>query len=86
MEQNNVEYNKLVADKIAAASNLKADAPWQQCFRTNSTYLDCPVANYENDTFTMNVIVHNPSTQDLSTARVAVPPGKYSAKAFNMES
>jgi len=86
MEQNNVEYNKLVADKIAAATNLKADAPWQQCFRTNSTYLDCPVANYENDTFTMNVIVHNPSTQDLSTARVAVPPGNYSAKAFNMES
>ena len=85
MEQNNVEYNKLVADKIAAATNLKSDAPWQQCFRTNSTYLDCPVVNYENETFTMNVIVHNPSSLDLSTARVAVPSGKYSASAFNME-
>lgn len=83
MQENNKVYSSQVSDKIEELSGFKTD-DWQQCFRTNSTYLDCPVNQVAtNKTWTMNVAVHNPSTLDLSTAKIAVPPGEYSATAFD---
>jgi hypothetical protein len=53
---------------------------------TNTTYLDCPVANFskEND-FTMSIAIHSPSANDLKSAKVAVPKGSYEAMVFDKE-
>lgn len=57
-----------------------------QCSRTNSTYLDCPVANYaEKSDYTMSVAVHNPSALPMKQASFAVPHGHYKVQAFNKE-
>lgn len=55
-----------------------------QCFKTNSTYLDCPVAEYASkEDYEMSVAIQNPSTVDMSSARIAVPHGHYKVEAFN---
>ena len=58
-----------------------------QCENTNSTYMACPSAAKENETsWEMTVAIHNPSSLDLNTARIAVPNGdNYTAKHFNEE-
>lgn len=51
---------------------------------TNATYLDCPVGKFENkDNFTMSIAIHNPSSNDLKSAKIAVPKGNYEAKVFD---
>jgi len=49
--------------------------------KTNSTYLDCPIANYANEVVT--IAIHNPSSLDASVAQVAVPNGKYSVESYD---
>lgn len=57
---------------------------WVECFRTNSTYVDCPVSAYEDQkNYTMNVAVQNPSTIDMNKAIFAVPNGHYDVKVFD---
>lgn len=36
-------FNKLVGDQAKRFANIES-SEWLQCFRTNSTYLDCPIA------------------------------------------
>eukprot|EP00356_Strombidium_inclinatum_P000165 CAMPEP_0170509536 /NCGR_PEP_ID=MMETSP0208-20121228/65263_1 /TAXON_ID=197538 /ORGANISM="Strombidium inclinatum, Strain S3" /LENGTH=84 /DNA_ID=CAMNT_0010792901 /DNA_START=1272 /DNA_END=1526 /DNA_ORIENTATION=- len=38
-------YSDLVEDHINLMSGLEADK-WTQCSKTNSTYLDCPIASW----------------------------------------
>lgn len=74
MEENNAQYNKLIADKVRHEFGQAAQADWQQCLRTNSTYLDCPVAQKNtSESWSMSVAVHNPSSLDLKSLKVAVP-------------
>lgn len=85
MEKNNEQYIEMVEDKIKKIGAGESKDGWTQCFRTNSTYLDCPVSNYESN-YTMNVAVHNPSTIDLQEAKLAVPHGHYKVEVFNTTS
>jgi hypothetical protein len=71
MEANKKTYSEVIGDKIGLDGLM-------QCFATNSTYLDCPVADYaQEEGYTMNVAVHNPSTVDMISARIAVPHGHF---------
>ena len=71
MELNKQTYSQVIGDKIGL-EDLK------QCFATNSTYLDCPIADFaEEEGYKMNVVVHNPSTVDMVSARIAVPHGHF---------
>jgi hypothetical protein len=71
MESNTETY----ADLIGAKHGLSGLA---QCSATNSTYLDCPISSFaEEDNYKMNVVVHNPSTVDMTQARIAVPHGHF---------
>jgi hypothetical protein len=56
---------------------------WEWCFRENSTYLDCPVSEYEDDT-NMMVAVFNPATNG-PTDYISFPlkHGHYSVSVFN---
>lgn len=81
MKINNVEYSKLMAEKF------QIDGELSQCFKTNSTYLDCPIAEYENEeSFKMTALVHNPSSLDMTYARLAVPHGKFDVQTLDKES
>jgi hypothetical protein len=78
MKQNNVEYGKLIKEKASKHLSLEALGEVSQCFATNSTYLDCPIAEYtQEEGYTMTVFVHNPSPVDLESVRIAVPNGNF---------
>jgi len=66
----------------------KSNEPWSQCFRSNSTYIDCPISAHYNESspYTMSVAVQNPSSVDLQEAKIAVPHGKYDVKVFDKSS
>jgi hypothetical protein len=52
---------------------------WNQCFATNTTYLDCPTKNMGKDeTSELLVSVYNPSkTYSYQTTSIKVPSGTY---------
>lgn len=83
MEQNKIPYGKAIKDKVDKMSGLKTTEEWEQCFRTNSTYLDCPVKDFATRATHMAIAIQNPSSVLVSRARIAVPSGKYSVAAFN---
>ena len=86
LETNNVVYNEAVAEKVQAFSGFGSHDPWAQCFQTNTTYVDCPIANQDlTNNFSMHVAIHNPSSLDFSTARIAVPNANYSVEAFDTD-
>ena len=71
MEANKKTYSQVIGDKIGLDGLM-------QCYATNSTYLDCPIANYaQEEGYKMNIAVHNPSTVDMTSARIAVPHGHF---------
>lgn len=84
MASANKEYAKLLAEQVQQKTGFYSETAWTQCSRSNSTYKDCPVSSKE-DEYKMQVIVHNPSTIDLSEFKIAVPDGKFSVQAFDMK-
>lgn len=87
MKQNNAQYGKLINEKVKKMTGQESTKNWELCFRTNSTYMDCPIANYADEKeYTMSVAVHNPSNVELSVAEIQVPHGNYSVQAFNTTS
>jgi plasmid replication initiation protein len=46
MKQNNQEYSKLMQEKLSLHKSLDVQGQFSQCIATNSTFLDCPIANY----------------------------------------
>lgn len=84
MEGNNKQYNKIVEEKVLYEFGHKSGEDWQQCLRTNSTYLDCPGAEQKGD---WNVAVHNPSSLDLESAKISIADNmNYNVQVFNTES
>jgi len=62
---------------------------WSQCDRLNSSWVDCPIFSKDNNSasgveYFMNVAVLNPSSVDLSFAKVQVPHGKYKVEVYNL--
>ena len=43
MQANTETYEEAMADAIKRDTGVVSKEAWQQCFRTNSTYLDCPI-------------------------------------------
>jgi hypothetical protein len=52
---------------------------------TNATYKECPISKVD-PTSNTTVMVHNPSSSDAHTLRIAVPKNNYAAEAFNFKS
>jgi hypothetical protein len=86
LEANNQLYNMLLGEKVEAATGVVALSTWSQCFRTNSTYLDCPVSEHSSEkNLTMWAAVHNPASISTLSQRFAVPSGTYSAQVFDID-
>ena len=49
----------------------------------NSTYLDCPIANYDKDTVKMIAAIHNPALTSQRYVAIAVPHANFTVKGFN---
>jgi hypothetical protein len=47
MDDNAPFYSQAIEKEINLLSGYKTDEDWAQCFKTNSTYVDCPIAKYE---------------------------------------
>ena len=79
IEAVNAVYAGVIAD-LAESVGIKAEE-WSWCARTNSTYLDCPIAE---NTGSKNIIVavHNPANLAQSIVQIAVPHGKYAVQAL----
>lgn len=74
MEVNNIYYNNLIAEKVFKQYGFTAN-DWQQCMKTNSTYLDCPIGQRNiSEGQSVNLAVHNPSSLDLKSVKVAIAP------------
>lgn len=58
-------FNKLVGDQAKRFANIES-SEWLQCFRTNSTYLDCPIAQHNAGNTTFVVAVMNPMSDFYS--------------------
>jgi hypothetical protein len=87
MKANSEEYSQLLADKVKMEMGHESlSNNWEQCLRTNSTYRDCPITKYATkEGYSMAAIVQNPSSLDLTSAKVAVPHAAFSAKVFDKE-
>jgi len=76
VENNNEQYFDVLTERVSAMTGGASPSDgWYQCFRTNSTYLDCPVASMFNGS--MNVAVQNPSTVDMLAVQFSMPKGTY---------
>lgn len=81
MDINSDVYSDAIERKIQAQTGVKHTAKWTQCFQTNTTYLDCPIAD-NSDNKAMNIVVQNPSSIETSFIKIAVPNGKYDVSVF----
>lgn len=72
---NNKEYADIIND-MAKDRGIIKNKEWEWCFKTNSTYLDCPVANYPKEA-SFIVAIHNPSMQGISISSVKTRSSKY---------
>lgn len=84
MKDNNEKYGQLIGSRIKEMTGHSSFQDWQQCLAYNTTYVDCPIADHAlDDGYTMSVIVHNPSSVNLTQARIAVPHGNYLVESFD---
>jgi len=84
MRQNNIEYGKIINEKVKKMTGMESAKNWELCFRTNATYMDCPIANYADEKeYIVSIAIHNPSNVELSVAEVLVPHEHYTIQAFN---
>ena len=53
------------------------------CDRSNATFLDCPVSQYDlEEGSEFYVSVHNPSSLTLNMAQISVPHGNFKVQEF----
>jgi len=84
-DTNEKMYSDVMLDRVASMSGIMPkQLAWQQCLKTNSTYLDCPIADYDLSQ-PITVAVHNPSSLDVSVAKMAVPHGKFHVEKFDYQ-
>lgn len=62
MESNNLVYQSLIEEAASNIAGINSNATWEWCFRENGTFLDCPIANYDQSNANFIVAVHNPSS------------------------
>eukprot|EP00347_Sterkiella_histriomuscorum_P000869 403374211 len=82
---NNPIFGEAIDSQVKRISGIVTKEKWQMCFKENTTYMDCPIAQYRNQTVAILVAVYNPSSLIVNYTQIAVPNGKVSVTAFNYE-
>ena len=73
----------MIEDAARKAANIESEGKWEWCLKENSTYLDCPIAKYQDVQTNFIVAVHNPSMIPLKYARIALPHGNFDVYGFD---
>ena len=78
----------LIAEMVSKITTIKEDEykPFLQCLKTNSTCLDCPIAEYITKASSGNVLVavQNPALLQLNQVSFAVPYNyTFTVNAYN---
>jgi len=82
MNTSNAVFESYVADYADQYAGLKSDA-WSMCTVSNSTYVDCPVAEGTEE---FAITSYNPATIDIDVQTIKVPPsGSYDVQVFDYE-
>mmetsp|Transcript_29548 Transcript_29548/g.45019 ORF Transcript_29548/g.45019 Transcript_29548/m.45019 type:complete len:255 (-) Transcript_29548:1137-1901(-) len=79
---NNEAYSETLSQVVQQQTGLEAKN-LQECYKFNSTFVDCPVNSYdmaEGDA--MTVVVHNPSSIAYEFVQVAIPKKKFKVSLF----
>jgi hypothetical protein len=82
IEKNNIIYEEILNDHIWKLAGIDAKK-WFQCFKSNSTWLDCPLANYEAGNVTFLVNVHNPTLDFIQYQKIKVPHELYRVYSYD---
>ena len=61
---------------IAKNKGITNSSKWEWCTQTNSTYLDCPIVNYDK-TASFMVAIHNPSMKTRTISSIKTRTTKY---------
>ena len=86
MLENQKVYLSYVGEKASQLDRQLQFQIWEQCYRTNSSYLDCPILQYNlYDNYRMYVMVHNPSPIIQSHAIIKVPHEQFNVELFDQE-
>ena len=63
---------------------LGVEGTWKMCNSVNGTHLDCPISDYNlQNGSVVDVYMHNPSTNPVTLAKIAVPNGNFRFMGFN---
>ena len=66
MEKNHEAWSAMMDIDMQQFAGMSSQGTFQFCEKTNATYLDCPIANYNlTEGAEVFVAVHNPSTLNL---------------------
>ena len=82
IDKNNIIYEEMLNDHTFKLADIKAEK-WYQCYKTNSTWLDCPLANYNSGNVTFLVNIHNPTLDFIQYQKIKVPHDKYRAFSWD---
>jgi hypothetical protein len=84
-QNNNDLYSDLMDRQVTHLTNgIVTSSTWQMCDRTNATYLDCPVSDYDlQEGSEFFVSVHNPSSLKLNVAQISVPHGNFKVQEYS---
>jgi hypothetical protein len=77
MQDNNKVYTSIIEEAAANIPGLDLSNEWQWCYKENTTYIDCPIANYNRHNTSIIVAIHNPSSTTVTNPRVSLPAGTY---------
>jgi hypothetical protein len=56
---------------------------WKMCEKTNSTYLDCPISQFDlTEGAEFYFSVHNPSSLKMNVAEISVPHGNFEVREY----
>jgi hypothetical protein len=76
-------YSDIISEAAANIAGIESTGPWEWCFKSNSSYLDCPIASQPAHKTKLLVAVHNPSLIPIEHIKLAVPHANYSVHVFN---
>jgi hypothetical protein len=83
-QNNNDLYSDLIDRQVTHLTNgVVTSSEWSMCERTNTTYHDCPVSDYDlKQGSQFFVSVHNPSSLVLNVAQISVPHGNFKVQEW----
>lgn len=79
IKQNNDDLYSVLVNKEVEKRTGASSTEWKMCSMTNSTYLDCPIADYDTDKdgSTIHINVHNPASIAINQLQFSVPHGHF---------